>query len=153
MFMDFDRDVWLRSDAFLRADRLTMKHGLELRVPLLDDILLSWAVSQPGFQHVSLLNSKRLWKKAFHDVVPKAVRQLPKRGWFPPTAKWIRAELRPWFETRLEMALARHDWMDAKVIREAYKAHLEHRGYYLNELWRVVAYDLWYEAYASYLKD
>ncbi|MCR4256618.1 MAG: asparagine synthase (glutamine-hydrolyzing), partial [Candidatus Uhrbacteria bacterium] len=46
-FMALDRLTWLRDDAFVRSDRLTMRHGVESRVPLLDDSLVAFAQSLP----------------------------------------------------------------------------------------------------------
>lgn len=146
-FMDLDRRVWLRDDAFPRADRMTMLDGLEERVPLTDDALVAFAASLPTSMHVSRGQLKALWRQAFADRVHPDVHNLPKRGWFPPTAKWLRTGLRTWTEEIIEEALATHAWMDAPTIRRAYRDHLEKRGYYLNELWTVIGYQLWWRVY------
>lgn len=146
-FMAVDRALWLCDDAFPRADRMTMLHGLEARVPLTDDALVAFAASLPAHVHVSHGALKRLWREAFADRVQPEVRTLPKRGWFPPTAKWLRAGLHDWAKAIIEEAIQEHAWMDAAVIRSAFKDHVERKGYYLHELWTVIGYQLWWRAY------
>lgn len=152
VFMELDRHVWLQDDAFLRADRVTMSHGLEGRVPLTDDAVVAFAASLPASMHVSRGRAKILWRQAFAEYVHPDVRNLPKRGWFPPTAKWLRTGLRTWTEEIIEEALATHAWMDAPTIRRAYRDHLEKRGYYLNELWTVIGYHLWWRMYSAEIR-
>lgn len=151
-FMELDRQLWLRDDAFVRADRVTMRHGLEGRVPLTDDRLVDFAASLPSSFHVAGGQNKLLWRLAFADRVHEEVRRLPKRGWFPPTAKWLRTGLREWSHEIIEDALVTHAWMDADAIRRAYDDHLAKRGYYLNELWTVIGYHLWWRAYRNDLR-
>lgn len=148
-FIAVDRALWLRDDAFPRADRMTMLHGLEARVPLTDDALVAFAASLPTHLHVSHGQLKQLWREAFADQVQPEVRALPKRGWFPPTAKWLRAGLHDWANTILEEAIRDHAWMDGPTIRKAFKDHVEHKGYYLHELWTVIGYQLWWRAYRN----
>lgn len=152
-FMAFDRAVWLRDDAFSRSDRLTMRHGLELRVPLTDDSLLDFATSVPRTWLVNRHETKSLWKEAVGDRCLPEVFSAKKRGWFPPTAKWIRDDLHDWTEGILEEAIRDHSWMNGKAIREMFKDHCEHRGYFLNEIWNIVGYQLWWRQYGGKMVD
>lgn len=150
-FMALDRNTWLQEDAFVRSDRLTMRHGLELRVPLTDDAVVAFAASLPASFHVTSRGTKRLWRATFADrCLPEVVNE-PKRGWFPPTAKWMREELRDWTRDLLEDAIRDHTWMNGTALREAFDDHLEKRAYHLNELWMVVGYQLWWRAHRAFL--
>ena len=152
-FMALDRRTWLRDDAFMRSDRLTMAHGLELRVPLTDDAIVDFAASLPREYHVTAKETKRLWRAAFHDRLPAEASNEAKRGWFPPTAKWYREGLRGWAEEILEDAIKTHDWMNGQAIRVCWKNHLEGRSYHLPEIQSIIGYQLWWREFSRHLAD
>jgi asparagine synthase (glutamine-hydrolysing) len=150
-FMALDRATWLRDDAFVRSDRLSMRHGLEARVPLLDDSLISFATSLPRSWSVTARHSKSLWRSAFRDRCLPEITLGAKRGWITPAAKWMRKGLTEWMRALLEEAISTHAWMDGLAIRQAFEDHLAQRSYRLIDIWTVIQYHLWWKAYHSYL--
>ncbi|MFA5129312.1 MAG: asparagine synthase (glutamine-hydrolyzing) [Patescibacteria group bacterium] len=148
-FMELDRATWLCDDAFVRSDRLTMAHGIELRVPLTDDAIVDFAASLPREYHVTAHETKRLWRAAFNDRLPAEASNEAKRGWFPPTAKWYREGLHDWAEEILEDAIRTHDWMNGPEIRACWKNHLERRSYHLPEIQAIIGYQLWWREFGN----
>lgn len=152
-FLAYDREMWLRDDACVRGDRLTMRHGLEMRVPLMDDAIIDFAAALPSSYHVTGSDTKRLWRSAFADrCLPDVLRE-PKRAWFPPTAKWMREELREWTYDLLEEAIRDHAWLDGDAVRELWESHLAVRAYRLNEIWTIVRYQLWWRLHRGILSS
>jgi len=43
-----DSKTWLPDDLLIKADKITMANSLELRVPLLDHVVLEFAASLPA---------------------------------------------------------------------------------------------------------
>lgn len=152
-FMALDRATWLRDDAFVRSDRMTMRHGLEMRVPLTDDAVVAFAASLPRQYHVTSFEMKHLWKTAFQSRVPAAVLSEAKRGWFPPTAKWLRTGLKDWAHTIVEEAINTHAWMNGDAIRKALRDHETGEVYGLQEVQTVIGYQLWWRAYGHRIQD
>jgi len=150
-FMALDRSTWLRDDAFVRSDRLTMRHGVELRVPLLDDEVVSFALGLPRNWLVTSFRSKVLWRKAFADRCLPEVANGAKRGWITPAAKWLRAGLTDWARDLLEEAIRDHAWINGPAIRRALDDHLQSRRYGLYEIWTVLAYQLWWREYGEWV--
>lgn len=72
-------------------DRMSMAHGVESRVPLLDHRLVELAATIPAnikFQNGEL---KRLLKVAFGDYLPRAIRDRKDKMGFPvPLTLWMR---------------------------------------------------------------
>ncbi|MEK7473208.1 MAG: asparagine synthase (glutamine-hydrolyzing) [Patescibacteria group bacterium] len=151
-FMALDRLTWLRDDAFVRSDRLTMRHGVEARVPLLDDSLISFANGLPRSWLVNARHSKILWRSAFADRCLPEVVHGEKRGWITPAAKWIRVGLKDWMEELIEEAIRDQVWIDGPAVRQAFKDHLSGKRYGLIELWTIAQYQLWRRAYRSHLR-
>ncbi|HZL99357.1 MAG TPA: asparagine synthase C-terminal domain-containing protein, partial [Planctomycetota bacterium] len=97
-----DFQTWLPDDILVKADRMSMAHGLEVRVPLLDTDFVSWAAGLPGPARLAHGRGKVLLRQALSARVPAAVLERRKQGFHLPVADWLRGPLRP----RLEALLA-----------------------------------------------
>lgn len=150
-FMELDRLTWLQDDAFVRSDRMTMRHGLELRVPLTDDTIVAFAASLPRSYHVNAFTTKQLWRDAFNERCLPDVIAEPKRGWIPPAAKWLRNGITDWARELLEEAIATQSWINGPALRQAFEDHLASRVYGLRELWTVIGYQLWWREYKDFI--
>ena len=90
LLMKIDRKTWLVDEDLLRADKMGMANGLEVRVPLLDKNLVEFSENIPFSQKINLSNAKIILKQAFSGRIPDYLLKQPKRGWFSPGAKWLR---------------------------------------------------------------
>jgi asparagine synthase (glutamine-hydrolysing) len=73
-------------------DRMSMAHGLEARVPLLDRELMEFSATIPA--DIKFMNGelKRLLKKAFQQEIPEAILQRKDKMGFPvPLNDWLRS--------------------------------------------------------------
>ena len=71
-------------------DRVSMAHGLESRVPLLDHPLVELAATMPADVKFKDGHLKRVLKTAFAQVLPEPVRNRSDKMGFPvPLQEWI----------------------------------------------------------------
>ena len=89
-----DSRVWLPDDLLVKADKMTMAHGIELRVPFLDHELMEHAWALPDPLKIAGGVGKALLRKAARGRVPQAILDRPKQGFATPTAAWLRGGLR-----------------------------------------------------------
>ncbi len=82
------------------ADVMSMAHGLELRVPLIDHDLAESVFSMPGDWKLSASTPKPVLIKAIQDLPPEIVHR-KKRGFTLPFEHWMRQELRSEIEDGL----------------------------------------------------
>jgi asparagine synthase (glutamine-hydrolysing) len=150
--MALDRVTWLR-DSLMRTDFLTMRYGLEMRVPLIDDELIAFALSQRRSFLVNVRQTKRLWREAFRNRCSPEVIRAPKRGWMAPMGKWLRSELVDWSRDVIEEAVKTQGWMNAARIREIFENNIRYRSYHLNELWTVISYQLWWRSFRRHITE
>jgi asparagine synthase (glutamine-hydrolysing) len=76
-------------------DRMSMAHGLESRVPLLDHALVEFAASVPADLKFKDGNMKHLIKTAFAgDLPPDILHRRDKMGFPVPLREWFQGELR-----------------------------------------------------------
>jgi asparagine synthase (glutamine-hydrolysing) len=88
-----DTKTWLPDDLLIKADKMTMANSLELRVPLLDHLILEFAAGLPTRFKVKGWTTKRILKKAFKDRIPHEVIARRKTGLPVPLKRWMRNDL------------------------------------------------------------
>lgn len=81
--------LYMRHQLLKDSDVMSMAHGLELRVPLVDRVLFEAVSRLPAAQR--LQPGKRLLAQAVPEL-PLWVTQAPKRGFSFPFESWLRAE-------------------------------------------------------------
>ncbi len=101
------------------TDVCSMAHGLEVRVPFLDQVILNFAFSLPG--HLisqSGKPGKYLLKKAFAKYLSVSLLGQAKRGFVLPFAKWYKGPLRSICKGRLDKL----DFLDQSEVKSCFKA-------------------------------
>ena len=84
------------------GDANGMRHGLEIRVPLLDQRLLDLLLAMPGPERLPRgAPPKHLLTAAFPELLSPAQRAAGKRGFTLPIAKWLQGPLRELTEAGL----------------------------------------------------
>jgi asparagine synthase (glutamine-hydrolysing) len=132
-----DAKVWLPDDLLVKADKMTMAHGLELRVPLLDHTLLEWAFAQPDGR----LLGKRLLRHAAASRVPQAILSRKKSGFQNPMAAWLRG---PLADAAQAWLLAQDAWRPLGSARTRRLLHEHRRGRDRTaELFALIVLELW----------
>ena len=71
------------------TDAVTMHHGLELRVPFLDNDLVDLLLQLPSAYKFRPSSSKPLLWDAMAERLPPDLGQVPKRGFELPLARWL----------------------------------------------------------------
>jgi asparagine synthase (glutamine-hydrolysing) len=76
--------TWLPNNCLHLADRLSMAHSIELRVPLLDNRLVDYIHSLPLVDRFDSQKSKAVLKKLLSTMIEQKFLNRPKRGFTPP---------------------------------------------------------------------
>lgn len=81
---------YMRNQLLRDADVMSMAHGLEVRVPLLDQELVEQVARLPGDFKTDGRRLKPLLVDAVRDLLPDAVVERPKAGFTLPFETWLR---------------------------------------------------------------
>jgi asparagine synthase (glutamine-hydrolysing) len=87
-----DLHLWLPGDILTKADRLSMAHSLELRVPFLDTVVWKAASRIPVGMQLDAHQTKKVLRAAAASVLPADVCALPKLGFPVPVRTWLRSD-------------------------------------------------------------
>jgi asparagine synthase (glutamine-hydrolysing) len=79
----------LPNDFLFKVDIASMKESLEIRVPMLDEDLFTFAISLPHWLKVSGRTGKTILREVAKCRLPKAVATKPKRGFRIPVNTWV----------------------------------------------------------------
>jgi asparagine synthase (glutamine-hydrolysing) len=84
------------------SDVMSMAHGLELRVPLIDSQLVKQVMALPGRWKLNSQVPKPMLVEALAGSLPDEIVHRPKRGFTLPFEHWLRGELRSEVESALQ---------------------------------------------------
>lgn len=87
-----DINFWLIGDILLKADKMSMAHSLEVRVPFLDKEVFEVARHIPTKYKVNDKNTKYAMRMAAHRYLPDMVAEKKKLGFPVPIRIWLRDE-------------------------------------------------------------
>ena len=149
-----DMSTWLRGDILVKADRMSMAHSLELRVPFLD--LRVWAVASKLPQAMKVPPNSKITKwamrQAVSQVVPPAIVNRPKLGFPVPTRVWLAGEMYQWARDILHNSGAR-DVLDLSYVEDLLRDHKAGRADNSRKIWTVLVFCVWHAIFVARTLD
>ncbi len=88
-----DLTSYLIDDVLVKVDRMSMAHGLEVRVPLLDHRVVEFAFSIPTSMKIDGNQRKILLKQLLKDKYGTMFVNRPKQGFSVPLYEWLTTDL------------------------------------------------------------
>lgn len=142
-----DTKTSLPDDLLLKADKMTMANSIELRVPLLDHVLLEFAATLPENQKVRGFTTKYIAKKVLRDRIPREIIERRKAGFPVPWTKWLQTDLKGWIsDVLMDSETVSRGYFDKSAIQRLMKENLEN-GSYSKEILSLVSLELWHRAF------
>lgn len=139
-----DTVMYLPGDILTKVDRMSMAHGLEARVPLLDYRLVEFAATVPFALKFDGRTSKRVMKHALRDLLPPELLRQRKQGFSIPIHRWFRESLGRHFEEAVLAPDARsRAYLRPEAIRTLLDKHRSFRENYGHHLWALLVFEHW----------
>jgi asparagine synthase (glutamine-hydrolysing) len=89
-----DLHSFVPDDLMLKADKLSMAHSLELRVPFLDHRVVETGLALPDRDKVRGVRTKVAIRRLVEQRFGRSLARRPKQGFDPPLARWLAGGLR-----------------------------------------------------------
>ena len=142
-----DINFWLIKDILQKADRMTMAHSLEGRVPFIDKEVFSYASSLPIEYKVTKENTKVALRDAAKKVIPTEAYKKKKLGFPVPLRAWMREEdfyneIKNTFN--LEIA---DELFNTKYLMKLLDNHYSGKKDNYKKVWTVYCFLKWYQVY------
>ncbi|MEV4705194.1 asparagine synthase (glutamine-hydrolyzing) [Actinoplanes sp. NPDC049316] len=140
-----DLHTWLPGDILTKADRMSMAHSLELRVPFLDQAVYAAAAGLPTelkLPHGSR-TTKHALREAMRGIVPESVRERRKLGFPTPTRLWLKGTIGDWVDAILAASQAGH-LVDLGYAQRLLAEHRAGVADHSRKVWTVAMFCLWH---------
>ncbi|MBN1103516.1 MAG: asparagine synthase (glutamine-hydrolyzing) [Deltaproteobacteria bacterium] len=175
---NINRSLYFEARSFLHGllmieDKLSMAHGLESRVPFLDNDLVDLACRIPLSMKLSNLSGipridenelgkayqyrmktnegKRILRQAIEPLVPADVAERTKQGFSSPDVSWYRGESLDYVKSLLTTNHpAMYDYIEPSFVRQVLDLHLSGRHNYRLLIWSFLSLEWWLR---TFMKD
>ncbi|WP_028784574.1 asparagine synthase (glutamine-hydrolyzing) [Thalassobacillus devorans] len=143
---NIDIHTWLKGDILLKADKMTMAHSLELRVPFLDKKVFEVASKIAADQKIKANTTKYVLRKAAEGIVPDHVVNRKKLGFPVPIRHWLKEELYDWAKGVIHNSQTDYIFKKSEVFR-LLKEHVESKKDNSRKIWTILIFMIWHQIY------
>lgn len=126
-------------------DRMSMAHGLESRVPLLDVDLVEFSATIPADIKFKNGNPKHILKESLKKFLPiEIINRKDKMGFPTPINHWFKSDLREFlFDTFSSQKAKQRDYLGKiKIIDQ-----IDSEDFYSRELWGLLSLEIWHQQF------
>ncbi|MDQ2813501.1 MAG: asparagine synthase (glutamine-hydrolyzing) [Actinomycetota bacterium] len=148
-----DINTWLPGDILVKADRMAMAHGLELRTPFLDREVLAVAARLARVEKTAAGTTKFALREAIGALLPQAAAERAKLGFPVPLGYWLRGGMFGFAEQVVRTAQT-GQWLNqgaALDILRRFRAGDPAVSW--RQVWLLVVFSLWHQIYAEHVYD
>ncbi len=142
-----DMNFWLIGDILLKADKMSMAHSLEVRVPFLDRKVFDVARHIPVKFKVNRQNTKFALRKAAHRYLPDMVAEKKKLGFPVPIRIWLRDEKYYNIIKKAFTSAAAERYFNTHELLRYLDEHKAGKADHSRKIWTVYMYLVWYEEF------
>jgi asparagine synthase (glutamine-hydrolysing) len=140
-----DINFWLIGDILLKADKMSMAHSLEVRVPFLDKKVFEVARHIPTKYKVNQHNTKYAMRMAAHRYLPDMVAEKKKLGFPVPIRIWIKDEKYYNMIKKAFTSDAANEFFNTDALVKYLDDHKEGKADNSRKIWTVYMFLVWYE--------
>ncbi len=142
-----DMNFWLVGDILLKADKMSMRHSLETRVPFLDKEVYNLSRTIPTRCKLAGGTTKYALRKAANRHIPEATAMKKKLGFPVPIALWLRednyyAKVKKAFESE-----AARKFFNTDELVKMLDVHKSGKLDNSKKIWVVYMFLIWYGVY------
>ena len=142
-----DLHLWLAGDILLKADKMSMAHSLELRVPFLDREVFALARRLPPDAKADARQTKKALRAAAARHLPLPSAERKKRGFPVPVRDWLRD---PVYAARVRAAFdspAAARFFQVRQLHILLDRHLRRRQDNWRQIFCIYCFLVWYEQF------
>mgnify|MGYP003972248711 FL=1 len=132
------------------ADRDSMAHSVECRVPFLDHRIVEFIMGRPEDFKIKNGVTKQILRKSMSDKLPEKVAQrMDKMGYVTPEEVWVKNDAPDLFMKRVKQALEQSKGkLNTDLILENASKIIYGTVPYDPALWRVISFGTWMDRFS-----
>lgn len=142
-----DLHLWLPNDILLKADKMSMAHSLELRVPFLDKQVMAMASGIPSHLRVNAEDTKYALRAASQEVLPAEWANREKVGFPVPIRHWLKEEKYYGIVKNTFQSAAAEMFFHTDELLKLLEDHYTGKSNRARQIWTVYVFLVWYRRY------
>ncbi len=128
------------------ADRNSMTHSIEARLPFLDYRFVEYIISLPNNQKIKDGVTKSILRDSLRGIVSdKILDRKDKMGFVTPEEVWAK-ENKDFFRAELKKAVEKSKYINQSILNE-FEEFLKGKKSYNPSFWRIITYSNWMEVF------
>ena len=141
-----DMETYLPDDELRKADRLSMWHSLEVRVPFLDHKLVEFVATIPSQLKLKGWEKKHILIKSMEGILPDSILRRRKQGFSIPLGDWLRGPLRDLVYAHVSSSHLRDlGIFKEKAIESMLDEHARGQKNHETKMWALLMFCLWHQ--------
>jgi len=142
-----DMRFMMTDSVLMKVDRMSMASSLEIRVPLLDHVLVEYMASLPGSWKLKKLTTKYIFRAALEGLLPDKVVNRGKQGYSLPVKHLLRGELKPFMIELLNDSKLIKENMDGSYVNQLIEEHCAMKQNHNHVLWALINVAIWHNRF------
>ncbi len=142
-----DMHMWLAGDILLKADKMSMAHSLEVRVPFLDRKVFEVASKVPVKYRVNKENTKYAMRLAAKRNLPPAVANKKKLGFPVPIRVWLKEDKYYHIVKEAFTSEVANKYFNTNELVALLEGHRAGKADNSRKIWTVFMFLTWYNVY------
>ncbi len=142
-----DLHLWMTGDILLKADKMSMAHSLELRVPFLDKKVMELAEQIPTRFRVTKTETKYAMRLAALRACPPQTAKKKKLGFPVPTRVWLKEDKYYELVKSRFTSEASEKFFNTDQLVKLLDEHREGKYDHSRKIWTVFTFLVWYKVY------
>lgn len=142
-----DIQYWLVKDILHKADRMTMAHSVELRVPFVDKEVFNVASSLSEDKKINKSSTKIALREAARSVTPGSAYKKPKLGFPVPLREWLTED--DYYE-EVKKTIKKDfvkDFFDQDYALKLLETACTKKDFTYKKVWAIYTFIKWYEVF------
>ena len=143
--------TYMVDDILQKVDRATMSASLEGREPFLDQRVIEFVSRLPSRYKYRDGVGKIMLRDIVHRYIPKELMDRPKMGFGVPVEKWLKNELKDFFEDTFSQHASSgvYTILNKTEVENLKKEYLSGRLEFFERLWFVFFFMSWYKRWMN----
>ena len=142
-----DLNYWLPGDILQKADKMSMAHSLEVRVPFLDKKVFDLAARLPKETKIAEGTTKFIFRKSVSEFLPQETDERKKLGFPIPIRVWLQQD--DWYQRVMGLFTSKEaeEFFHTEKLLQLLKDHKAKKADNSRKIWTVLAFLIWYNRF------
>ncbi|MCP3929457.1 MAG: asparagine synthase (glutamine-hydrolyzing) [Bacteroidetes bacterium] len=142
-----DMRYMMTDSVLMKVDKMSMASSLEVRVPLLDHVLVEFLAALPGDWKLKGLTTKHIFRSAIEDLLPNKIVHRGKQGYSLPVKHLLRGDLKNYMITLLNDSPLVREHTNRDYINLLIEEHCNMKQNHNHVLWALMNVSIWHNRF------